>query len=82
MAISQEVIVAIVGIIINLPAFVLVFWRVWIKRRRSKANRNSENHNSSQPLLLQPRRLTNDTMFALAIPYAVPLVDVRSQEEP
>lgn len=41
MALSQEVIIAIVGIIVNLPALLLVFWRIWIKRGRSKANRNS-----------------------------------------
>ncbi|KAI1072111.1 hypothetical protein LB507_003116 [Fusarium sp. FIESC RH6] len=69
MAVSQEVIIAIVGIIVNLPAFVLIFWRMWIKRRRSKANRSSENYKPSQPLLLQPRRLTNDAMFAFAIPF-------------
>ncbi|UZP44034.1 hypothetical protein NXS19_011846 [Fusarium pseudograminearum] len=81
MAVSQEAIIAIVGIVVNLPTFCLVFWHIWNRRRRrSEANRISANRIYSQPLLLQPRRLADNTLFAFSMPYTISMVNVQPIE--
>ncbi|RMJ12868.1 hypothetical protein CDV36_007479 [Fusarium kuroshium] len=65
MALSFEAAIALVGVLINFPTFVLVFWHIWAKRRRRssgshrEAQRDSEFHDEEHQLFdripLHPR---------------------------
>ncbi|KAM0433992.1 hypothetical protein ACHAPT_003936 [Fusarium lateritium] len=71
------VLVAVVGVLINVPTFCLGFWRMC--RNRDNNNNNStrslEDRDSDIPLI-PPRRYILDIEYALALPYAVPLVNL------
>ncbi|CVK87442.1 uncharacterized protein FMAN_05557 [Fusarium mangiferae] len=71
-----EVIVAIVGVLVNVPAFILVFWHCFCRRTPSNSARNSEEAVPLQSPSLHPRRLTFDTQYAVAFPCTLPLINV------
>ncbi|KAI1067290.1 hypothetical protein LB506_004052, partial [Fusarium annulatum] len=79
MAMSSEVIVAIVGVLVNVPTFILVFWHCFRRRTPSNSARNSAIVEEAVPLQspsLHPRRLTFDRQYAVAFPCTLPLINV------
>ncbi|RSL62639.1 hypothetical protein CEP54_005571 [Fusarium duplospermum] len=65
---SSEATIAIVGVLVNVPAFCLVIWQVC--RRRSNTNtpvRSPEDGGSDVPLLA-PQHFTFGTEYAVALP--------------
>ncbi|KAF5683341.1 hypothetical protein FDENT_7308 [Fusarium denticulatum] len=76
MAMPSEVIVAIVGVLVNVPTFVLVFWHCFRKRTPSNSGRNQEEAVVLRTLTVQPRRLTFDAQYAVAFPCTMPLINV------
>ncbi|SCV54384.1 uncharacterized protein FFB14_13573 [Fusarium fujikuroi] len=76
MALPAEVIVAIVGVLVNVPTFILVFWHCFRRRTPSNSGRNSEETVPLQSPSLHPRRLTFDTQYAVAFPCTLPLINV------
>ncbi|EEU44420.1 uncharacterized protein NECHADRAFT_84941 [Fusarium vanettenii 77-13-4] len=86
MVLSAEAVIAIVGVFINIPTFVLVFWHMWVKRRRRSSSshrqtrRDSESfeeHQLFDRVPLHPRHAfpwgQQPPMFAwYAMPWATP----------
>ncbi|RSL74928.1 hypothetical protein CEP51_011339 [Fusarium floridanum] len=68
MAWSQEAIIALVGVLINLP-----------HRRRNDSSAGTPDGRGSDSPLLPPRRSTWEPQYALALPYAVPLINMAQQ---
>ncbi|RSL38847.1 hypothetical protein CEP53_014526 [Fusarium sp. AF-6] len=75
MAWSQEAIIAIIGVLINLPTFGLVLWRMCRRRRNNSSAATLDGQGSDSPLV-PPRRSTWEPEYALALPYAVPLINM------
>ncbi|KAM0561607.1 hypothetical protein ACHAPJ_002775 [Fusarium lateritium] len=73
MGISSEVIVAIVGVLVNVPAFCLVLWHCYRKRGSSSSRQRLENADPQSYPALEPRRLTLDTQYAIQL---LPLLSV------
>ncbi|QGI62977.1 hypothetical protein CEK26_006932 [Fusarium fujikuroi] len=76
MAMPPEIIVAIVGVLVNVPTFILVFWHCFRRRLPSNSGRNFEGTVTLQSPTLHPRRLTFDTQYAVAFPCTLPLINV------
>ncbi|KAI1010396.1 hypothetical protein LB503_005097 [Fusarium chuoi] len=76
MALPVEVIVAIVGVLVNVPTFILVFWHCFRRRTPSNSGRSQEETVLLQSPTVQPRRLTFDTQYAVAFPCTLPLINV------
>ncbi|PNP84945.1 hypothetical protein FNYG_01769 [Fusarium nygamai] len=71
-----EIIVAIVGVLVNVPTFILVFWHCFRRRTPSNSGQNSEEAILLRSPTVQPRRLTFDTQYAVAFPCTMPLINV------
>ncbi|KAH7177407.1 hypothetical protein DER46DRAFT_654667 [Fusarium sp. MPI-SDFR-AT-0072] len=71
-----EVIVAIVGVLVNVPAFILVFWHCFRRKSPSNSGRSQEEAVLLQSPTVQPRHLTFETQYAVAFPCTMPLINV------
>ncbi|KAH7264320.1 hypothetical protein MRS44_012363 [Fusarium solani] len=55
MALSAEAVIALIGVLVNFPTFVLVFWHIWAKRRRRINSSHREARSDSE--FLEEHRL-------------------------
>ncbi|KAM6522002.1 hypothetical protein FALCPG4_011696 [Fusarium falciforme] len=81
MAWSSEAIIALAGVLINVPAFCLALWQVCRKghHHTNPASPSLEDGGSEVALLPPQQRLTFETGYAIALPYAVPMVNMTQQ---
>ncbi|KAH6885449.1 hypothetical protein B0T10DRAFT_608613 [Thelonectria olida] len=72
MRLSQEAVIAIVGVIVNLPAFGLLFWDLWKKYKCRADESNTDSSHGQQRadeqglLLLHQRASSVDVLLRIS----------------
>ncbi|KAG8665793.1 hypothetical protein FPOAC1_010594 [Fusarium poae] len=80
MTVSQEAVIAIVGVVVTslVPIVGLIIKHILDRsRHRPKTNRTSANHIYNHPLLSHRRWFANDFLLGLSMPRTIPRAQIR-----